>query len=530
VDYRILGPLEVLDAGRPLPLGGPKQRSLLALLLLHANEVVSADALIDRLWGGDAPATAAKILQVQIWRLRKSLRRDALVTRPPGYVLQVGAEELDLARFERLVVAARGADPAAAAAKLREALSLWRGEPLADLAYESFLSAEIARLEELRLLALEERIDADLALARHGDVVAELAALVARHPYREGLRARLMLALYRSGRQADALQAYQDTRAALADALGLEPSEELRRLEQAILRHDPDLAAPALEQAAPKAQPQPHAAILAVPAGLDGLSPLLALAVELASAEPPHEVIVTQVVAGDELGRATAALTDCRNELLSRGVTARTAAFSSPTPGADVVRLAAQQDVALLLTTAGRSPLEDALYVLQHAPCDVAVLLDAAGPPRDGPVLVPFGGAEHDWTALELGAWFSRATGAPLKLIGAASDARADSRDASRLLADASLIVQRTAGVLAEPLLAAPGREGVTALAGEAGLLVLGLSERWRQEGLGKVRAEIAQAPPAPTVFVRRGLRPGGLAATDERTRFTWSLTSAARR
>ena len=138
---------------------------------------------------------------------------------------------------------------------------------------------------------------------------------------------------------------------------------------------------------------------------------------------------------------------------------------------------------------------------------------------------MPFGAANHDWAALELGAWVARATGTPLRLIGAASDERDDSRDASRLLADASLIVQRTAGIVAEPLLASPGREGVVALAEGAGLLVVGLSERWRQEGLGRVRSELAEAPPAPTVFVRRGPRPGGLAPAETRTRFSWSLT-----
>jgi DNA-binding SARP family transcriptional activator len=529
VQYRILGPLEVIGRNGPLPLGGPKQRALLALLLLRANEVVSADSLIDRLWGGEAPPTAAKVVQVQVWRLRKALGRDALVTRPPGYVLQVGADELDLARFERLVGEARGAEPGAAAAKLREALALWRGDPLADLAYESSLSAEIARLAELRLLALEERIGADLALGRHAEVVSELGSLIAEYPYREGLRARLMLSLYRSGRQAEALETYQDARAALSEELGLEPSDELRHLEQAILRHEPALASPSLPDAVPE-EAAAGASILVVPETIDELAPLLLLAAYLAAATPPHELIVTQVVAQDELAEATAALAHHRSDLLARGLTARTAAFSSPTPTADVARLAAEQEVALLLTNAGRSPLEgDALILLEEAPCDVALLLDAGGPPRDGPVIVPFGAAEHDWAALELGAWFSRATGAPLKLIGAASESRADGRDASRLLADASLIVQRTAGVMAEPLLAPPGREGVTALTGDAGLLVVGFSERWRQEGLGKVRAEIAKAPPAPTVFVRRGLRPGGLAAGDSRTRFTWSLTSAAR-
>ena len=348
MDFRILGPLEVVDTDRVLPLGGPKQRALLALLLLHANEVVSADTLIDRLWGERAPPTVAKVLQVQIWRVRKALGADVLATRPPGYLLHVGAEELDLGRFERLVEEARAAEPAAAAEKLREALSLWRGEPLADLAYEGFLSTEIARLEELRLLALEERIDADLTLGHHADVVGELAALIAEHPYREGLRARLMLALYRSGRQADALEAYQQARAALSDELGLEPSDELRQLEQAILRHDPVLASPPVAQAA--VEEPSRVSILAVPASLDELAPLLELGVRLAATDPPHELIVAQVVAGDRLADATAALARHRGELLAHGVTARTAAFSSPTPGADIVRLAREQNVAMLLT------------------------------------------------------------------------------------------------------------------------------------------------------------------------------------
>jgi hypothetical protein len=156
------------------------------------------------------------------------------------------------------------------------------------------------------------------------------------------------------------------------------------------------------------------------------------------------------------------------------------------------------------------------------------MLVGAGGPLHPGPVVVPFGAAWHDWAALEFGAWVARATGAPLRLIGAASDSRRDGRDASRLLADASLIVQRTAGIVAEPLLASPGRKGVTALAEQAGLLVVGLSERWRQEGLGRARTELVEAPPAPTVLVRRGPRPGGLAPPETATRFGWSLTAGA--
>jgi hypothetical protein len=165
--------------------------------------------------------------------------------------------------------------------------------------------------------------------------------------------------------------------------------------------------------------------------------------------------------------------------------------------------------------------------VLEHAPCDVAMLVDAGGPLRPGPVVVPFGAAHHDWAALELATAVASATGAPLRLIGAASGGRADGRDASRLLADASLIVQRRAGVVAEPLLASPGREGVFALAEGAGLLVVGLSDGWRDNGLGAIRARLASAPPAPTVLVRRGAGQAGLAPEDSGTRFRWSLTGA---
>ena len=167
--------------------------------------------------------------------------------------------------------------------------------------------------------------------------------------------------------------------------------------------------------------------------------------------------------------------------------------------------------------------------MLEHAPCDVAMLVEAGGSLRAGPVVVPFGAAWHDWAALELGAWVARAADAPLRLIGAASDGRENGRDASRLLADASLIVQRTAGVVAEPLLTRPGRREIIAGAEGAGLLVVGLSERWRQEGLGRVRSELVESPPAPTLLVRRGQRPGGLAPAETATSFGWSLTGGAR-
>ena len=198
MQFRLLGPLEVAEQNTAAALGGVKQRSLLAVLLLHANEVVATDRLISELWGESPPATVAKSVQSYVMRLRRELGPERLHTRPPGYVLNVAPDELDLAVFERLRGEARRAEPARAAQKLREALALWRGPPLADLAYEPFAQTEIARLEEMRLAALEERIDADLADGRHGDLVGELEALIVDHPLRERLRAQLMLALYRS--------------------------------------------------------------------------------------------------------------------------------------------------------------------------------------------------------------------------------------------------------------------------------------------------------------------------------------------
>jgi DNA-binding SARP family transcriptional activator len=530
MDFRLLGPLEVSEHDRPLALGGVKQRSLLALLLLHAGELVTTDRLIDQLWGAAPPVTAAKTVQVYVSRLRKVLGPGRLATRGRGYVLWVDAGELDLARFERLTAEARATGPEEAARKLREALALWRGPALADLAYESFAQVEIARLEEMRQAAIEQRIDADLALGRHAELVGELEALVARQPLRERLRCQLMLALYRSARQAEALEAYRAASRELSEELGLEPSEELKRLEQAILRQDPALEPP---QPAPprdgarERNPVPDRALLVVPRALAGLDTLLRLAEPLAASQPARELIVARVVPAVELGAATATLAERRDRLVAGGIAARTAAFSSPSRGEDVARLAAQESVDLLLMDAGPSALEgDAGVLLEQAPCDVALLVEAGGSLRDGPVIVPFGAAAHDWAALELGAWVARAVDAPLRLIGAA-DRRDDRRDASRLLADASLIVQRTAGIVAEPLLASPGRRGIAALAKDAGLLVVGLSERWRQEGLGRVRTELAEVPPAPTVFVRRGTRPGGLAPAESRTRFSWSLTGA---
>jgi predicted ATPase/DNA-binding SARP family transcriptional activator len=239
VRFGILGPLEVFDEGAALDLGGQQQRVLLVALLLDANRPIPADRLIDAVWGGSPPATAAKALQVHISHLRKLLGRERLVTRGNGYELRVDADELDAALFERLWAEGRR----------RDALAQWRSAPLPELVYHPYVAGEIARLEERRLLCIEERIDEDLAEGRHEPLVAELEALTREHPLREGLWGRLMLALYRSKRQAEALQAYQDARRVLTEELGIEPGRDLRELQRRVLDQDPDLDSVAPEAA-----------------------------------------------------------------------------------------------------------------------------------------------------------------------------------------------------------------------------------------------------------------------------------------
>ena len=250
-DYRLLGPFEVAVDGHAADVGGPKQRALLAILLLHANQPVHRDVLIDQLWA-HPPAGAEHAVEVYIWRLRKALESAAgsqgVLTRPGGYLLPATEEQVDVVRFERLAEAGRRAlavaDPGRAAADLGEALALWRGPPLADFRSEPFAQAEIARLEELRAGVVEDRIEADLALSRHADVVGELEALIAVRPLRERLHQQLMVALYRCGRQAEALGAYQAARRMLVEELGLEPGPALQQLEQAVLQQDASLDLP----------------------------------------------------------------------------------------------------------------------------------------------------------------------------------------------------------------------------------------------------------------------------------------------
>lgn len=263
MEFRILGPLDVSDRDEVLLLPGARQRALLALLLIRANRVVPADVLIEELWGDVIPRNAANALQAAVSRVRKVVGEARLRSQPPGYVLQVGADELDLSRFEGLVAEGRAAladgDAATASQRFASALALWRGPPLAEFVYESFARREIARLDELRLTVIEDRIEADLSLGRHSSLAGELEALVAAHPLRERLHGQLMLALYRAGRQAEALECYQVARRAGVDELGIEPTRVLRELEAAILRQDP-----ALDQPAPPARDRPVAPVAPV--------------------------------------------------------------------------------------------------------------------------------------------------------------------------------------------------------------------------------------------------------------------------
>jgi DNA-binding SARP family transcriptional activator len=243
-EFRILGPLEVIDETGQLLLGGQKQKTVLAVLLLEAGRVVSTDTLLDALWGEQAPRTALTSLQNFVSQLRKLLGPDRLETKAPGYRLIVEPGELDLERFRRMVEQARRAEPEERAIRLREALALWRGPALADFMFDAFAQPQIAYLEELRLATLEERVQADLDAGRHSELVGELEDLVERHPVRERLRGQYLLSLYRCGRQAEALQTYQEGRRILVEQLGIEPSRELQQLHGAILRQEAGLQAP----------------------------------------------------------------------------------------------------------------------------------------------------------------------------------------------------------------------------------------------------------------------------------------------
>jgi DNA-binding SARP family transcriptional activator len=502
MEFCLLGPLVVREGGRELPITGIKERSVLAMLLLEEGRVVSADRLIDELWDDEPPPTARGSLQVRIAGLRQALGKQRIVSEGRGYRILLAPGELDVTRFQRLLE--QGGE-----AHLREALAIWQGPALADFLDQRWAQAAAARLEELRLAALERRIEVDLEAGRHAQVVSELEAQVREHPLREGLRGQLMLALYRGGRQADALAAYQEARRTLVEECGIEPSAVLQQLQRGILGQDP-----ALDE-----EPVPaRRAVMAAALASDRMGELAALAGTLAR-RPPRELIVARAIDRDaDLGAAADELRELQRSLETDGVIARTAAFSTDRAGHDLARIAAEQEVDLVVVDAPKALLEDPVLadLLLAAPCDVAI---AVGSPARGPVLVPFSGADHDWSAIEIGAWLALARDDPLWLAGP----QEGERDASRLLASASLALQRAVGVTAEPRLLEPGVDALVAAASEASVVVAGLTDRWTEDGLGPVRSALAAAA-TPTLLVRRGLRPGGLAPPEGLTRFTWTV------
>jgi DNA-binding SARP family transcriptional activator len=487
-DFRLLGPLEAIVDGEPVAIAGAKPRALLARLLLDPGRVVSADALVDALWGERPPASARKVTQVYVSQLRKALGADAIETRPPGYVLRARPDEVDLGRFEALADEAREApEPGRRAHLLRRALGLWRGPALGEFRREPFARAAGQRLEELRLAALQQRIEAELALGGHEELLDELAALVGEEPLREGPRRQLMLALYRSGRQAEALASYREGRHLLVEQLGIEPSPALQELERAILRHDA-----ALDQ--PEAGPDARGSVMCVGAAL---APLLA--------PLGRDIVVV------ELASTAAELAERAARLRAlEGV--RTAALTSAAPADDLARLASDQDADLLVV--------DELYngLLAAATCDVAWAprhdLTFAG---GGPVLVPFGGGREEWAALELAAWLARTHGLPLRLLG--TSVAEGSRDASRILAGASLALQRFAGTAAEPAIVQRGAEGILAEPGSLLVASLPAAE------LDATRRALVERTTVPILLVHAGLRPSGLAPDRTLTRFSWSLS-----
>ena len=534
VEYRLLGPLEALVDGRPVDLGAPRHRATLVLLLAQANAVVPAQRLIDDLWHDDPPASATNVVQGAVSHLRKLVGRDAIVTRGTGYAVRVGPDALDLSRFERLAeegsLALEREDFDEAAAALSAALDLWAGPALADLTDEPSVQPVAARLEELRLLASERRLEAELGRGRHEDLLSDLRDLAREHPLRERVHELLIVALYRSGRQAEALEAHRSARTSLVEELGLEPGPGLQDLERRILHHDPALQAPSRNSGAPaSAAERSTGSILVAPLDPDALDALIALAEPLARSPRRELIMVSTVSHGDRLAALSRELDARREVLLGRGVAARCAAFTSLTPGVDVARVAVEHAVDLLVIDAPDGLLEDArvLALLEHAPCDVAVAVGAGARSwtEGDVVLVPFGGASHDWAAVELGAWLARSTGAPLRLAGVTGNEKG--RDASRLLASASLAVQHALGVSAEPVLVEPRADALIAAASKAGVVCVGLTERWRREGLGATRTTLATRVACPTLLVRRGVRPGGLAPRGSDTRFTWTLAGS---
>jgi DNA-binding SARP family transcriptional activator len=503
MDFRLLGPLEVARDEQAVRLPPGKPSALLARLLLDLDRVVSVEALVDGLWDARPPASAHKLVQVYVSKLRGALGRGTVETRSPGYRVVVSPGQCDLGRFEELTLRARNeSDVRQRRMLLEQALALWRGPALAEFRSLPFAVPAARRLAELRLAAQEDRIDAELELGEHDRIIAELEGLVAEEPLRERPRRQLMLALYRSGRYAEALASYREARRSMIEDLGIEPGPALQELERAILRRDSTL-----EHTRPAGASERGPIICTDRNLLPLLGPLCA---------GGRELVLVEVAAGAQELRAHIDMLDAvRAESEQAHVSIRVAAFTSANPADDLARVAAEQQAELLVVS-------DWDAVPRHAACDVAFAPRAdLSFTASEPVLVPFGGRREEWAALELAAWIARAHNLPLRLLGVESSGAR--RDATRLLASASLALQRFAETTAEPVIVRPGAEGI--LAQPSSLVVASLPA----DELDKTRQTLVERTSVPLLLVRPGLRPSGLAPDQTLTQFSWSLRDAVR-
>ena len=502
-------------------LGGARRRAFLALLVLNAGRVLGRDRLIDDLWGGRPPRTAEHVLQVYASALRALLVDDVLIARPPGYLLDVPADAIDLTRFERLVATAQAAladgSHDLAGSTLDSAAALWRGPVLEELAHEEFVQPEARRLDELRLEARELRAEAGIRSGVDAALIGSLRALTVEHPLRERAHALLVRALAATGRQAEALAEYSAIRTRLDEELGIEPGPELRSAQLAVLRQE---VAPARAEIADDLAPA--RTVLAVATDPLRLAAVTEAADAVASGSG-RELIVACVLDTASRAELPAAAAAATAAACAATCPARSAAFASRHAPSAIAGLAAEHDVDLVVLECGAIPAGgrlagDVLAVLEQTTADVALLIGA--PPTAGaPIASPFGGGSHDWGAVELAALIARGRGDGLRLIGIATD----DDDASRLVARAALALQHAIGLNAEPALAEPGAASLIAAAAGCGGLVIGLSDRWRAEGLGALRGALAESS-GSVLAVRRGVRPGLLAPPSSRTRFSWSI------
>ena len=534
MQFQVLGPLEVSSPSGPVRIGGAKQRQLLALLLLHANEVVDAETLIDSLWGDSPPEGSVHALEAAVSRLRAMLDPGRIATQSLGYQVRVAHDELDLHRFDGLVREAHRArssgEVARAVTLLREATGLWRGRPLPELGGGAYERPELVRLEELRLSAIEALVDARVELGEGPGLVAELEGLVREHPFREHLQAQLMRALYRSGRQAEALRVFAAVRRTLVDELAIEPGPELQALQIAILNQDENLNQPTARSAPGE---QPPRTILIAGQPTDDLGSVLRITTLLGRAGDVAAIAAVVADQATDLGAAVRAANGARAELAESAIATRAAGFVSQAPGSDIVRLCQREDVTLVLLRGPRAE-EGGQFgafheaILGGSPADVGIVVEGRGSawPAEAIVAVPFGGTDDDWAAVELAVAIATRNHARLTLVGFPTQEH-DAASVSRLLADASLLVQRVAPLLAEPRLAAEPGQALDAL-GDADLVIAGLAGDWRRVGLGPSRARIASEIAGTMLLIRRGVRPGLLAPPEGRTAYSWSIGLSA--